>query len=111
MSRTNRWRRAFNFGRALAKRSSSAVVAVFPSAPSLVESASSGFRSELEPFFFTLRAEVFEFDTLDVFRLSTKIVEVHLEPQPRTLRYLDRAVGADRHRRNNHVARKVTRAR
>ena len=61
MSRTNRWWRAFSFDRALAKRSSSAVDAIFASARS--GAAGLGFLRE-SGFFLAVRREVFDFDTL-----------------------------------------------
>ena len=61
MSRTNRCRRAFSFDLALAKRSSSAVDAIFASARS--GAAGFGFLRE-SGFFLAVRREVFDFDTL-----------------------------------------------
>ena len=78
MSRTNRWRRAFSFGRALAKRSSSAVAPVFTSVRA--SRAGLGFLRESD-FFFALRREGFDFGTLKGPLRSLKIVEVDREAQ------------------------------
>ena len=63
MSRTNRCRRGFSFERALAKRSSSAVDAVFATARAGTARAGLGFLRE-SGFFFVVRRKVFAFDKL-----------------------------------------------
>ena len=80
MARISLWRRLFSFDRALAKRSSSAVGAVFPSAPSPPESTSSGFFAGAA-FFFALGRKFFDFDSLNVLCVRAKIVHIDLEAQ------------------------------
>jgi hypothetical protein len=63
MSRTNRCRRAFSFDLALAKRSSSAVDAIFAPERSGAAAGGLGFLRE-SGFFLAVRREVFDFDTL-----------------------------------------------